>query len=270
MPNYVRNIFIEVSDTNKFNKLVVNKKGDVDFNKLIPMPVTLSCGNTTLSFTPPRQYLEENTFTKYAMNTKNFKQYREMIYDTIKFKVPELRSQRKLHSILDREVQKTVEAIYTTWNIVKYGYPSWYEWSRAEWGTKWNACNIDKPYPGLAKQYVFDTAWTKPTIWLSNLAKQLDFILLYADEDIGSNCGIVSAKNGFMSYYTEETNSDLSIVFASVVNGYDLSNYTEDSNDSVDWKYLYENRAMLLEEYFRVTNCSGIYNKHKSILESWL
>jgi len=48
-------------------------------------------------------------------------------------------------------------------NIAKYGAPTWYEWSIANWNTKWNAC-----YPEVTElddgsvHVKFDTAWTFP------------------------------------------------------------------------------------------------------------
>jgi hypothetical protein len=41
------------------------------------------------------------------------------------------------------------------------GYCSWYEWSRAKWGTKWNSCGT-KIVNEEELEFVFDTAWAFP------------------------------------------------------------------------------------------------------------
>ena len=40
----------------------------------------------------------------------------------------------------------------------KYGYRDWYDWRRANWGTKWNACENSWKHDGVA----FETAWAPP------------------------------------------------------------------------------------------------------------
>lgn len=41
-------------------------------------------------------------------------------------------------------------------NIEKYGYPDWYEWRCANWGTKWNAYCQSSPAENII---TFSTAW---------------------------------------------------------------------------------------------------------------
>lgn len=75
----------------------------------------------------------------------------------------------------------------------------WYNWHCKYWGTKWNAYDT---YNKIGKSYVifvFNTAWTTPTRIIEQLAKkyqEYDFELKYADEDYGSNCGIVRHEAG--------------------------------------------------------------------------
>ena len=77
------------------------------------------------------------------------------------------------------------------------GYLHSMEFARKMWGTKWNArestVNLDE---GKAS---FDTAWSCPEGALVELSKRFpeDIIkVVYADEDIGSNCGSFSLKAG--------------------------------------------------------------------------
>ena len=71
------------------------------------------------------------------------------------------------------------------------------EFARKIWGTKWNACkstaNADEGKTS------FDTAWSCPEGVLVELSKRFpeDVIkVVFADEDIGSNCGTFALKAG--------------------------------------------------------------------------
>lgn len=69
----------------------------------------------------------------------------------------------------------------------------WYKWRNEYWGTKWGAYDC---YSIIGKSYiifVFETAWSMayPVIERLRLLNY-DFELKYADEDIGSNCGMLT------------------------------------------------------------------------------
>lgn len=70
-------------------------------------------------------------------------------------------------------------------NTEKFGYPTWYEWRIANWGTKWEACE-PTIYEGEGViRYAFDTAWSPPTEWLYKVAPQfpeLRFKLVYRED----------------------------------------------------------------------------------------
>lgn len=57
--------------------------------------------------------------------------------------------------------------------------PNWYDWSLANWGTKWNVGPQDadvttEPEGELVRvTYRFDTAWSPPLAWLSAVVKLL-------------------------------------------------------------------------------------------------
>lgn len=79
------------------------------------------------------------------------------------------------------------------------GYLHSMDWARKKWGTKWNACeqSIDLE-AGTAS---FDTAWACPELVLVELSKKFpddEITVIFADEDIGSNCGIFKLKGGQM------------------------------------------------------------------------
>lgn len=77
------------------------------------------------------------------------------------------------------------------------GYLHSMDFARKVWGTKWNACEpAATPDEGKAS---FDTAWSCPQGVLVELSKRFpeDAIeVVFADEDIGSNCGRFILKDG--------------------------------------------------------------------------
>ena len=82
----------------------------------------------------------------------------------------------------------------------EFGYTSWYDWSSANWGTKWNAYDqfIDD---GEIK---FNTAWATPMPIIQKLSKMFpdeEIRVKYADEDYGSNYGDFIIKNGDMTHF---------------------------------------------------------------------
>lgn len=74
---------------------------------------------------------------------------------------------------------------------------NWYDWSIANWGTKWKATDTCVTRNSSDEVSVsFMTAWSFPTpIWvrLTKDFPELTFRVDYADEDIGFNCGTFCA-----------------------------------------------------------------------------
>jgi Ferredoxin-like domain in Api92-like protein len=77
------------------------------------------------------------------------------------------------------------------------GYLHPMDFARQVWGTKWNACEpTANPDEGTAS---FDTAWACPEGVLLELSKRFPddpIEIVFADEDIGSNCGKFTLKAG--------------------------------------------------------------------------
>lgn len=74
-----------------------------------------------------------------------------------------------------------------------YGKNNWYDWSVANWGTKWNAYGF---YPNInyskEKEIRFLTAWSAPHPVIEKLAEMFPSVKFehkWADEDIRMNCG---------------------------------------------------------------------------------
>lgn len=98
-----------------------------------------------------------------------------------------------LKEIHDKYPNEDIAKLLT--NFREYGHITWYSWSIANWGTKWDMYSVDCNDNVLT----FETAWSTPIKWIEALAKTLeDGVLLqlrYADEDIGYNTGIVGISN---------------------------------------------------------------------------
>ena len=189
MPNHIANLVVVKGDTAKvkqfFDKVLVEKIAEdnstytaFDFNAILPMPEDLDIpASSTIE-----QYAKTGVLDLEAIN-------------------------KMFHT--EEEVKAYVRACYKgAENLKKYGYIHWYDWSRHNWGTKWNSYDLEI----LSDDSVmFNTAWSTPTgIW-HEIAKQfpdLEITVTYADEDCGYNCGIITIKDGEVSEYAPIGGSD--------------------------------------------------------------
>lgn len=74
----------------------------------------------------------------------------------------------------------------------------WYIWNCENWGTKWNAYDIDIMDSDNEIEYIFQTAWSPPLSWLNSTASKytdINFQLTYSEPgcDFGGN---IQYKNG--------------------------------------------------------------------------
>ena len=99
--------------------------------------------------------------------------------------------------INDKDIKAVIRAIS---NHQQCGHMYWYDWSNDHWGTKWNA--YGQPDGGFENDdtaFEFETAWSHPFGLIEQLSKRnpaVTFAVEFADEDIGSNCGSYTIKNG--------------------------------------------------------------------------
>lgn len=102
----------------------------------------------------------------------------------------------------DEAVQAEREKQYEA-NETKYGYKDWYDWSCANWGTKWGDCNLemDAPYDSGATWILharYETAWSPADGALKHISAMfptLTFITEF-DEEGGHFAGCVVYRNG--------------------------------------------------------------------------
>lgn len=126
-----------------------------------------------------------------------------------------------------------------TWMwLMRYGYPSWYEWRCDNWGTKWNAGDINTD--GEDNNFIeFDTAWNAPFPIIDRLAKNfpnVEIIHKWADEDTAYNCGEHVYRNGTEDYENiPDGGSKEAYELA-----FDLRPYLRDEYEIVDGEYRYK------------------------------
>lgn len=85
-------------------------------------------------------------------------------------------------------------------NLKQYGCKDWYDWSRYNWGTKWDAYDFSMISKGEQRvEFVFQTAWNTPLEAMIAMSKKfptLEIRVEYADEDLGYNCGFYTLQGG--------------------------------------------------------------------------
>lgn len=107
-----------------------------------------------------------------------------------------------------------------------YGENNWFDWSRKNWGTKWDACEPEVN----GRTVVFNTAWSCPEPVLIALAKKVGGVLVfYADEDIGNNFGAF-----FVTKKGEVVDVPSNYVLASIIH-YDLDLRYAEVIDEFRW-----------------------------------
>lgn len=185
MPNWVTNKFQYVSDESKLRQVACDSEGNFDFNILIPIPYMLNIRSMYFG----ERYIEGVNIIKDIINS-----------DTIKRTPIDVLMSNCLKELekLDETTEVKMNLILRRMNELKLDDFDWYNWSINNWGTKWNATKVD--------EYTFDTAWATPKPWLEKLAQHIDFVLWFADEDLGSNLGYITARSGNVEIcYLDET-----------------------------------------------------------------
>lgn len=251
MPNWVRNRII-AKDFAELKKHLVNEEGVVDFNLALPMPQDLhiTCGSYSYDqqhrswfseFTAERikkqapadvlmaQYYNEtitqDNFVKECLLDE------KLIKTVRKIKGYKLRGEYKMSEESLNEALTTFFKGY--FNVQRYGFKDWYDWSIEKWGTKWNASSgrIDDENQVIE----FDTAWSMPENIFRALSHHTPLRVVYADEDLGSNCGMEDY------FVDEDGNEHVEIVMKGSVElandtwGYShISVYDEEVDDWVE------------------------------------
>lgn len=179
MPNWTHNTII-FKNNEDLKRIAAYTKGiqDFDFNKIIERPKELNVTSGSLGV--------DGLILLYASSTKE--KEREEINAAYKScnvffeDITNEQCEKKLSYYKERVSEAKREGRRYLKNYRKYGYCTWYEWSAANWGTKWNAVDV---YIG-ATTIDFDTAWCPPfPIFeeLSRLFPDIQFAVRARDEE---------------------------------------------------------------------------------------
>lgn len=177
MPNWVTN---RISAPKHVIQAMLNKEGRIDFSTMCPFPGprnewdAISCAAEEAAEIVCGKPLDTHPLIS-SLQASN-------------------RARFDIKNLTDSDFSQFVGMLE---NYRACGYLHSMEFARKVWGTKWNACEpTAEPDEGKAS---FETAWACPEGVLIELSKRFpeDSIdVVFADEDIGSNCGTFILKAG--------------------------------------------------------------------------
>lgn len=216
MPNHIKNIIKIVSDDpNEIKKVLSNIKVDkpgldmntIDFEKIIPMPKSLMIeagSNTDKSITLYLTKLDPDAPYFGCENEKLSKQDFDDVKKIMDHKYLSSRttytpiSEDKIHDYTQsNEIDKMLTLGQTAYeNVKNYGCATWYDWSRENWGTKWNAYDFEK---GEDNTIEFFSAWSPPACVTKELSRLYPNVTIehgFTDEGLGYNTGTFIFKSG--------------------------------------------------------------------------
>lgn len=192
MPNWcVNKVRIEgsVANVQSFKEKHFNSEDEFEFNTIVAMPKELEHTSTPEN--------EKILYAFYGISTDRLTAsfYSKSDLDEIK-QDPAVMSKAPF-----------VKQLYD-----KYGYVSWYQWSIANWGTKWNSSDtyledIRHFSDGTAMlTFEFSTAWSHPHAIYEKLAIMYPELTVTAqfDEESGEYHGSFRSKNTEVETYIED------------------------------------------------------------------
>lgn len=233
MPNHITNRLViegtseEVAKVFDFIKSdTPNEKGVyalVDFNKIVPMPETLDVSSSSVG-KDGKDYLlglSGNCFqvAEYKKSA-HYEKMKQMEKDN-----PEWFNK---HLELGRQYLR---------NIADYGHCTWYEWRYANWGTKWNAYEIEKVDDNTM---MFQTAWAGVPDLICKLGAMFPEVTIkydYADEDTSYNVG---------SY---------------IITGEDVDDNSPASASPEAWKLVFDLGVAIEEDYVEQPDGTFVYKE---------
>lgn len=179
MPNHTLNrVSFTGPGAQDIKPLLEGDERPLDFNKLIPMPKELDVESNSTA----QMFYEIITDGDW----QRILHYPWVVSEGIKTK-------DELREFLRRrfgDEQERIAYRYAS-NKERFGHTTWYDWSIANWGTKWNAYDQElvEDHP-VEYSFVFYTAWAPPDPIIDRMAelareRGLGFFHEYALEDDG-------------------------------------------------------------------------------------
>lgn len=195
MPNHITN---ELSAAKHILDSLKSAESELDFETVVPMPEVLK-GSPHMGITE---------WAKIAMGIVNLKTLSVSTPDPLAaFKREDwgaaslrleqsnaIRAMREGPFPIDWNDEDFEQLIRCMRGLKQYGNASWYDWAIANWGTKWNAYEIERTSDTAIK---FQTAWSAPLVWLEKLIEKFPgerVSIRWADEDFGNNVGVLTVN----------------------------------------------------------------------------
>ena len=262
MPNWVKQRFIAL-DMQAVREAILDENGRMDFNRVIPMPAELD-GQPTFDWEEIDKFgfggenfkvkksFQDTTFKPFLHSVIKDEHNRDEFIKAVKkelkkkenksllnqvcdiYNIEDIDEEPKMHDVIGIMNPTFIRVVGGYYNIMRYGYKDWYDWSIENWGTKWNACDCFDNGDYIE----FETAWSLPHPVYAKLAEITPIRVVYADEDLGSNCGLVDFykdKDGdicFNQLMEESTELAYDTWGYSHITAYDEDwNEIEDEND---------------------------------------
>lgn len=182
MPNHVTNI---IEADAKVIKSMLNQDGLVDFCQIIP-------SHKDLELDDSRRISCEAEHAAELM-------CRERPSDNELLARLQLVNQLR-SSALSMDDRAFEQFVMMMRNKRNHGFYHMMDYALNAWGTKWNAYG-QSAEDNTSTQVSFETAWSHPAPVVEALSKKFpehEIKVRFADEDIGSNCGYYTIKNGEM------------------------------------------------------------------------
>jgi hypothetical protein len=229
MPNNIQNRLVVTANSNeelkgfllriKSAEHIEGEEREIDFNQIIPMPMALR-GTEASSRTDDAVYYYLVKTNQEEMASSILHHYH--LYTMDRFAD---RNEEELNELL--EIGKKYVEIFK-----ECGAKDWYDWSRANWGTKWNAYEtyletLDECSVILS----FQTAWCGVPRIIQKLAEMfptITFDYKYSDEDMGYNCGEGYGEDGEFSFLMLQGGSEEAIETFALCWDYDIQNFYQD------------------------------------------
>ena len=199
MPNWVYN---RVHGSKKAVEMLVGPKGNVTFQKLLPVPDAMKALSNY-------KYEDKEELTALI----------DLIYKGDDSKLKSIASYPKNESLTYDEVKDQLLKRYPLSQLDlckqlldKYGTFYWYDWRCTVWGCKWDASSDEGTYNGDEEEIEFQTPWSPPEGVIHELANRFPDLQLvwHVDEEscafsidyIFNGDGTISEEDVFPEYYT--------------------------------------------------------------------
>ena len=175
MPNWAFNtVTFEPKDVQRVKDLMTTPNSLFDFNALIPMPDSLAILSGSVSHDVER-----------LLKGEDLERLKELYPDKGDTPDPSIFYGGNRIPVTMPELRVFAGIIQS--NLEQYGAPDWYEWRYKNWGTKWNASNVEWDENSLH----IDTAWAPPVPVFLELSKRLSIRFVARCEEELFNYGCI-------------------------------------------------------------------------------